>query len=83
MERLLVPGRSSWWCHYWDICPRGRREAVTGDVPPHALVFGNPARQHGYVCRCAGRLTNIRTSEDKPVGWCEICGQDCLIEMGK
>ncbi len=61
----------------------GAGSVVTGDVPPHALVFGNPARQHGYVCRCAGRLTNIRTSLDKVLGWCEACGQDCLIEMGK
>lgn len=25
---------------------------VTKDVPPHALVKGNPARQSGWVCQC-------------------------------
>lgn len=29
---------------------------VTRDVPPHALVMGNPARQVGWVCTCGGRL---------------------------
>ena len=54
-----MPGGHPLWYHYWDICPRGRRVGGNGSVPPHALVFGNPARQHGYVCRCAERLTNI------------------------
>lgn len=30
---------------------------VTRDVPPHALMVGVPARQAGWVCRCAQRLT--------------------------
>ncbi len=29
---------------------------VTGDVPPHALVMGNPARRVGWVCSCGKRL---------------------------
>ena len=29
---------------------------VAGDVPPHALVAGNPARRIGWVCRCGQRL---------------------------
>ncbi|MEU3627869.1 hypothetical protein BS329_40220 [Amycolatopsis coloradensis] len=29
---------------------------VLGDVPPHALVLGNPARACGWVCRCAHTL---------------------------
>lgn len=29
---------------------------VTGDVPPHGLVAGNPARRMGWVCSCGRRL---------------------------
>jgi serine acetyltransferase len=33
-------------------CMVGMGSVVTADVPPHALVFGNPARLQGLVCRC-------------------------------
>jgi len=31
----------------------GSGSVVTKNVPPHALVFGNPARIRGYVCKCS------------------------------
>ena len=34
----------------------GAGSVVTKDVPDHALVVGNPARQIGWVCRCGRRL---------------------------
>jgi UDP-2-acetamido-3-amino-2,3-dideoxy-glucuronate N-acetyltransferase len=34
----------------------GAGSVVTSDVPSFALVYGNPARQHGYVCRCGVKL---------------------------
>jgi len=49
----------------------GAGSVVTHDVPDHALVYGQPARVHGWVCKCARRL-----DED---GWCEACKQ--LIEL--
>jgi serine acetyltransferase len=30
----------------------GSGSVVTKDVPQHALVFGNPAKLKGYVCKC-------------------------------
>lgn len=35
----------------------GSGSVVTRDVPAHALVAGNPARQIGRVCRCGAKLT--------------------------
>jgi UDP-2-acetamido-3-amino-2,3-dideoxy-glucuronate N-acetyltransferase len=41
---------------------------VTRSVPDHALVVGTPARQVGYVCRCARRLNKTES------GWhCQVC----------
>jgi len=42
-------------------------------VPAHTLVFGNPARSQGFVCRCARKLSDVREQEGKMVGWCEHC----------
>lgn len=37
-------------------CMVGMGSVVTRDVPPHALVVGNPARLVGIVCRCGTRV---------------------------
>jgi UDP-2-acetamido-3-amino-2,3-dideoxy-glucuronate N-acetyltransferase len=34
----------------------GAGGVVTGDVPGHAIVVGNPARQTGWACRCGRTL---------------------------
>ncbi|HEX5548293.1 MAG TPA: acyltransferase [Ktedonobacterales bacterium] len=58
----------------------GAGSVVTRDVPPHALVFGNPARPHGYVCRCARPLSRLAQDDDgRMVGWCDSCQQECVI----
>jgi acetyltransferase-like isoleucine patch superfamily enzyme len=41
---------------------------VTKDVPPYALVAGNPAKQIGYVCACGKRV-----AEYKPGSMCKDC----------
>src|SRR5713101_5230298 len=53
----------------------GAGSVVTRDVSPHALVFGNPAHQQGYVCHCARRLSDIQEQDGKLKGICVTCGQ--------
>lgn len=53
----------------------GAGSVVTRDVAPHGLVFGNPARHRGYVCRCARRLSDVQEQQGRLVGQCEMCGQ--------
>ncbi len=58
----------------------GAGSVVTKDVPSHALVYGNPARQHDYVCRCARRFSHVSEEGDKLLGWCAVCQQEYSIE---
>jgi len=37
----------------------GAGSVVTRDIPPHALVYGNPAKQHGWVCECGSKLEDF------------------------
>ena len=46
----------------------GCGSTVTKDVPAHALVVGNPARQKGWVCKCGCKL-------DKDLS-CPKCGEN-------
>ncbi|MFA4946775.1 MAG: acyltransferase [Candidatus Micrarchaeia archaeon] len=34
----------------------GSGSIITEDVPAHALVYGNPAKQRGWACKCGARL---------------------------
>lgn len=42
----------------------GSGSVVTKDVPDHALVVGNPARQIGYVCACGKRQPTLEAAQN-------------------
>jgi len=45
---------------------------VTKDVPDHALVYGNPARIHGWMCLCGVQL-KFRRSGKVETSVCSNC----------
>jgi len=50
-----------------EYCMIGAGSVVTKDVPPYALVVGNPARVIGSVCKCGHRIVD---------GKCGKCGKN-------
>ena len=52
----------------------GAGTVVTRNVSPHRLVYGNPARERGWVCICGRKLNFINTCAS-----C-ICGRNNEIE---
>ena len=58
----------------------GAGSVVAEDVPPYALILGNPGRQRGWVCRCGHRLNMILHDEDSRTLYrCSSCGRDMEI----
>jgi len=58
----------------------GAGTVVTKDIPAFGLVYGNPARLHGFVCRCGKKFARFLESNEKIVGKCH-CGLEAEIEI--
>ena len=48
----------------------GAGAVVTRNVPDHALVLGNPAKQIGWMCECGERLSDELE--------CQFCGNQLM-----
>lgn len=54
----------------------GAGAVVTKDVPPYALVYGNPSKQHGWVSEAGHKLTFDEQNE----AICPETGEKYLLE---
>jgi tetrahydrodipicolinate N-succinyltransferase len=53
----------------------GMGAVVTADVPPHALVYGNPARVRGWVCVCGEPFPASPENHVGAPAACTRCGR--------
>lgn len=52
----------------------GMGAVIAHDVPDHALVYGLPARVHGWVCECGSPLVH-EPFQGGVEGYCRKCGR--------
>jgi UDP-2-acetamido-3-amino-2,3-dideoxy-glucuronate N-acetyltransferase len=48
---------------------------VTRDVSDYAMVYGNPARLHGWVCYCGTKLQFTAATDDAATAECSACAR--------
>ncbi len=51
----------------------GSGAVVANNVPAYALVYGNPAKQHGWMCQCGEKL-NMSVDDSNENAKCNECG---------
>lgn len=56
----------------------GAGSVVTKDIPDYALVYGNPAKQHGWMCYCGEKLPDTHS----PLKSCATCQRNYHEEQG-
>jgi len=59
----------------------GSGSVVTKDVAPHGLVFGNPARLHGFACACGESVEKESQSGSVVSAKCPKCGRTLEIPI--
>jgi len=58
----------------------GAGSVVTKDIPDNALVYGNPAKIKGFVCKCGRKLKKKKELGAKTVFTCLECNIDIEVK---
>lgn len=59
----------------------GAGSVVTGDMPPHAIAYGNPARVRGFVCRNGRKLEVEEKKKEYVLMKCPVCNEKYKIPL--
>ena len=58
----------------------GAGSVVTKDIPDHGLVYGNPARLRGFVCKCGKKMDIIKKEKNTSKYRCNFCNQEINLK---
>lgn len=58
----------------------GAGSVVTREVPPNAVVYGNPARIKSFVCKCGKHLDNPDEKKNLMIFKCNGCGNATSVD---
>lgn len=58
----------------------GAGSVVTKDVPPNAVVYGNPAKIKSFVCKCGEDLDKPEEKKDSVIFKCNSCGNVTTVD---
>ncbi len=57
----------------------GSGSVVTKDIPPHAMVAGNPAMLLGFVCKCSEKLDKLTEAGEEMRFKCAKCKSEIAL----
>jgi acetyltransferase-like isoleucine patch superfamily enzyme len=59
----------------------GSGSVVSRDIPAYGLVWGNPARLHGFVCPCGTKLEKESIHDSAVTAVCPACGRKVTLAL--